>query len=152
MSKMSLNSTQLDMLTCWQELNYYKTGTTPFTTLPTTPLSKGLNSTLRALLRVECILGLNSRPENANIQISTKDNTNQYINRQSMNARLILVEKKVEQIGKNHLLHCIRVAKRVQNSIILFENRNLTNCESCEIANFYFTNFDWNRSAGIWTK
>ena len=52
------------------------------------------------ILRVECILGLNSRPENANIQISTKDNTNQYINRQSMNARLILVEKKVEQIGK----------------------------------------------------
>jgi len=55
--------------------------------------------------RVECILGLNSRPENANIQISTKDNTNQYINRQSMNARLILVEKKVEQIdGKLDLI------------------------------------------------
>ena len=131
MLKMSLNSTQLDMLTCWQELNYYKTGTTPFTTLPTTPLSKGFNGTLRALLRVECILGLNSRPENANIQISTKDNTNQYINRQSMNARLILVEKKVEQIGKNHLLHCIRVANWAQNPILLFENRNL-NCESCE--------------------
>ena len=104
MLKMSLNSTQLDMLTCWQELNYYKTGTTPFTTLPTTPLSKGFNGTLRALLRVECILGLNSRPENANIQISTKDNTNQYINRQSMNARLILVEKKVEQIGKKYII------------------------------------------------
>ena len=63
------------------------------------PLSHQQNSHC-VILRVECILGLNSRPENANIQISTKDNTNQYINRQSMNARLILVEKKVEQIGK----------------------------------------------------
>ena len=60
---------------------------------------------MTGIFRVECILGLNSRPENANIQISTKDNTNQYINRQSMNARLILVEKKVEQIGKKYIIY-----------------------------------------------
>ena len=85
------------MSTCWPGLNYCKIGTIPFTT-PFTLLNQ--QNSHCVILRVECILGLNSRPENANIQISTKDNTNQYINRQSMNARLILVEKKVEQIGK----------------------------------------------------
>ena len=101
MSKMLLSNTLLVMLICWQESNYCKIGTT-FTRPSNTPLGRPQTN---FLFRVECILGLNSRPEHANIQISTKDNTNQYINRQSMNARLILVEKKVEQIGKKYIHH-----------------------------------------------
>jgi len=47
--------------------------------------------------RVECILGVNSKTDASALTIP-KEGHNQYINRQSMNARLILVEKKMDQI------------------------------------------------------
>ena len=50
--------------------------------------------------RVECILGVNSKTDSTALTVHKDNQNNQYINRQSMNARLILVEKKVDQIGK----------------------------------------------------
>ena len=48
--------------------------------------------------RVECILGVNSKTDASALTVP-KEGQSQYINRQSMNARLILVEKKMDQIG-----------------------------------------------------
>ena len=54
---------------------------------------------MKLYLRVECILGLSQTRSDSSGGV-VKEGANQYINRQSMNARLILVEKKVEQIGE----------------------------------------------------
>lgn len=48
---------------------------------------------------MECILGVNSKTDASALTVP-KEGQNQYINRQSMNARLILVEKKMDQIGE----------------------------------------------------
>ena len=45
-------------------------------------------------------MGVNSKTDSTALTVHKDNQNNQYINRQSMNARLILVEKKVDQIGK----------------------------------------------------
>ena len=54
---------------------------------------------------MECILGVNSKTDPSALALPKEGNQNQFINRQSMNARLIMVEKKMDQMGKVKTFH-----------------------------------------------